>query len=482
MLSIGGMASGQSAYYLGLAREDYYMDGGEPPGLWHGQGAGSLGLSGVVAGEDLIRLFAGYHPRNDQPLVELQNGKEHRPGWDLTFSAPKSVSVLWSQTDPEMRKAVQEAQFEAVKAALSYLEKTCDVARRGKGGQNHELGKLIFAAFEHGTSRAQDPQLHTHCLLMNACLRADGTFGTLDSEAIFKAKMAAGALYRAEFSKQIENRLGVEIRRDGIYFEVKGVSQKLCDEFSKRRGQIEQALQDKGMETPQAAAIAALNTRGAKGHFSREELFREWSEIGKAFGWGREEAAALLGKRPQHPRDNLSQALTEATGQVTEQQSYFTEREFTRRLAEQCQGRGIGASEIFAATKEHLGNRDQVVFLGQLKGANVYTTREMMKLESQLLSAVEQSRERKNLGVSKQVVEGVVSSRRNFSEEQAKHSGTSPRRVEASGLFLVSLALEKQPYFMPPDLLGSWPVMKSMEQHCPEKQRKASNAALASRV
>lgn len=118
MLSIGAMVAGQSKYYTSLAREDYYLEGGEPPGKWHGRGAEALGLRGTVEGTQLANLYKGLAPDGSRSLVQLQRGRMHQPGWDLTFSAPKSVSVLWSQADPEARRALQAAHDSACRVAL----------------------------------------------------------------------------------------------------------------------------------------------------------------------------------------------------------------------------------------------------------------------------------------------------------------------------------------------------------------------------
>src|SRR5687768_6923140 len=102
MLSIGAMTSGQGNYYADLAREDYYLEGGEPPGQWIGQGAHALGLAGQVEREQFLKLFDGFDIHG-QPLV--QNAGQHdghlerKAGWDLTFSAPKSLSTIWAVCD-----------------------------------------------------------------------------------------------------------------------------------------------------------------------------------------------------------------------------------------------------------------------------------------------------------------------------------------------------------------------------------------------
>ena len=181
MLSISPplTGAGQGDYYLELAREDYYTKGGEPPGHWHGQGAKALGQKGQVTPDDLRSYLDGYSPSSKAAYVQNAGKEDRQAGWDLTFSAPKSVSVLWSQASPEVRKEIQAAQQEAVNKALSYLESEAGITRRGKGGGDKEQAGLVFATFEHGTSRAQDQQLHTHALLLNIGVRADGTTGSI---------------------------------------------------------------------------------------------------------------------------------------------------------------------------------------------------------------------------------------------------------------------------------------------------------------
>src|SRR5690606_4510404 len=113
------------------------------------------------------------------------------PGWDLTFSAPKAVSALWSQADPDARAVLQEAQDDAARAALAYLERHAAWTRKGRGGTDLQRVGLVAALFEHGTSRAQQPQLHTHCLVLNVGATSSGEFGAVRSEDFYHHKMAA---------------------------------------------------------------------------------------------------------------------------------------------------------------------------------------------------------------------------------------------------------------------------------------------------
>lgn len=419
MLSIGAMGAGQGDYYLSLAREDYYLDGGEPPGQWHGKGAVRLGLTGVVQATELNRLFEGYHPETGRPLLQNAGKADHQPGWDLTFSAPKSVSVLWSQASPGTRRALEAAQEAAVQAGIDYLEASAAVTRRGRGGAEREPAHLVVATFEHGTSRAQDPQLHTHALVLNVCTRADGSTGTIQSRPLYESKMAAGAVYRAELAHQLEQRLGVTIERRGRLFEIAGVSESLTQEFSKRRAEIQDALREKGYDSAAAAAAATLSTREVKGHVSRAELFQDWRRTGIAHQWSRNEAEDLRGPAPQRNlRLEAAAALGTATGTVTEQQSWFSERTFVRHLAEECPGRGLGARALQAAAQERLAQSGEIVSLGRRNGERVFTTREMLALEERLLGAVDRSREQTVPGVPQQTIGGVLASRKAFSAEQ----------------------------------------------------------------
>lgn len=425
MLSIGAMKGGQQNYYLELAREDYYLNGGEPPGVWHGQGAADLGLSGVVDGEALTRLFEGMHPTEDRSLIQQQRyqERENRPGWDLTFSAPKSVSVLWSQANEATRRALQEAHFTAVKAALDYLEDEIAVTRKGSGGSERAPARLVIATFEHHTSRAQDPQLHTHALVMNVCTDAEGHTRTLESRPLYQAKMTAGAIYRAEFAAQLERTLHLTIERKGSVFEIAGVPDPLIAEMSKRRAQIEKVLAEGGYSSAAASAIAALSTRTTKGHASQEELTKTWRDVGATFCWGPEEAARLTeSARPRARNPGLEEenALSKAADRATEQQSYFSVREFTRFLAEEAQGRGIGAKELRDARDAYLPESEEIVRLGRHKGEFSFTTRDMMQEEKRLLGAVERSKEAGRTGVSERTIAGVIATRKNFGDEQSR--------------------------------------------------------------
>ncbi|MCB1131260.1 MAG: DUF2791 family P-loop domain-containing protein [Verrucomicrobiae bacterium] len=414
------MSMGQQGYYANLAREDYYLEGGEPPGQWFGLGAEAFGLFGQVDNEVFRSLFEGTF--QGRSLVQNAGSEDRCPGWDLTFSAPKSVSVLWSQAEVGSALEIRAAHLEAVEKALAYIEEQCGWTRRGKEGFEKERAKLFFATFEHGTSRAQDPQLHTHALMLNACLRADGTTGALDTFELYFHKMAAGALYRAELSRQLECRLGLESSRTGSTFELNGVPQPLIDEFSKRRQEIESRLRALGAEGAVASERLALTSRTHKGHESREALLAEWKETGLRFGWSVEQVNNLVGEGRTHAEADLEVAARlaamKAIDRITEGRATFTERDVIRFTAEEAQGNAIGAELSIASARETLANAEQVVRLGLIDGEIRYTTREILKLEADMLERVERFRKEVAPQVSEQVVEKGIRKRETIKAEQ----------------------------------------------------------------
>lgn len=382
------LGGGQGEYYISLGREDYYLEGGEPPGKWLGRGAAELGLSGTVEAEPFRNLLSGYSPEG-KPLIQNAGSENHQPGWDLTFSAPKSVSVLWAISDEEKRKAIQKAHDLAVERAATYIEDEFSSTRRGKGGAEREKAGLLIAAFQHGTSRAQDPQLHTHAVVLNVAVREDGTTGTILSKPVFKAKMASGAIYRVELAHQLE-KLGFGIERTGNMFEIKGAPKTLCEEFSKRREEILTELERTGFSGAKAAAAATLSTRDVKGHIARETLFREWAEVGREHGFTKEDAQRLTRGAPveRDAQQETRKTVSEAVAKITEQESHFSEKDLVRRVAEAAQGTGLSAGDVIDGVKKHIAQSREIIALGRIEGEMRYTTQEMIEIETKMLYQV----------------------------------------------------------------------------------------------
>jgi conjugative relaxase-like TrwC/TraI family protein len=185
MLSIGKLGKGQERYYLDKVAEgaeDYYSGEGEVAGEWLGDAAKDLGLSGEVEAAQLEAMLTGRNPVDGEPLVGMRGvpSSGSVPGFDLTFSAPKSVSLLWGLGGPVAALEVKAAHREAVGAALDYMQREACWTRRGAGGSEFVQGNGYLAAgYLHRSSRAGDPQLHTHVLVANATKGPDGRWTRL---------------------------------------------------------------------------------------------------------------------------------------------------------------------------------------------------------------------------------------------------------------------------------------------------------------
>ena len=332
MLSIKALKLGNERYYLALAAEDYYLQGGEPPGIWLGSGAKILGLSGNVTDEAFSNLYQGYSPDSRRtPLVQNAGHPNRQPAWDLTFSVPKTVSVLWSAASPSIRAEIEAAQVHALNRTIAYMEEHLAHSRIGKGGSDEVPTRLVVAAFPHTTSRALDPQGHYHCVVLNVGVGPDARTRTVLSFPFYQSKMLLGALFRAELAHDLVKRLGVILSRERTWFELDGVPPALAREESTRRREIEAELGRLGLETATAAVYATLKTRRAKEVVpSRDELFEKWKVIARAHGFDDEAIRLMIGRQAL---PNPEAVMPEATQQALDDLAERAQPLFQGRLS-----------------------------------------------------------------------------------------------------------------------------------------------------
>ena len=323
-------------------------------------GAETLRLVGRVDDDGFMALMEGRDPGTGERLKRV-GGRSKVAAFDLTFSAPKSVSVLFAIGEPALATALVEAHESAVDAAVGYLEREACRVRRGRGGVQREAGEgFVAAAYRHRMSRAEDPQLHTHVVAANMARGADGRWTALDATPIFQHAKAAGFLYQAHLRATVRERLPW-VRwgpvRNGMA-EIEQLAPQVLREFSTRRRQIverERELVAAGVEVGDGGREAIAHaTRGRK----RDGIdTAPWQEVVRAraaeHGLGVGELEALVRgptRAPEAPDATRVNAELAGASGLTEKQNTFARREAVMAwAAAHEQGAPAGAVERAAA-------------------------------------------------------------------------------------------------------------------------------------
>lgn len=492
-----------SSYY---EADDYYADGGLSPSEWQGAGAKALGLSGEVDRDRFRDLLDGKVA--GEQLGAFRDGQlEHRPGWDVTLSAPKSVSIM---AEVAGDRRLIAAHGEAVRTAMAHVEQHMAATRIRDGGTvNREAtGNLIVASFQHGTSRAQDPQLHTHNVIMNATRDEDGAWRSLEPRAIYQLQKQIGAIYRQELALKVRE-LGyeIEVGKESM-FEIKGVSAEVIEAFSTRSAEIEAALATRGTSREAASAvekqIATLDTREAKVAADHAGLVADWRETANGAGFGAAARMAMIEQAEARAADPAhcatiemqghgaaARAVAHAADKLGERQSVFSAATLQEEAGRIGLGRigyaQIGAA-IDAATKQGaligriFQDRRGAEFAGFTTRQNIETETKMLRIEVEgrralapiasplaaakaVASAAVQS-ERAGFGWNadqRQVTEQLLTSRNRITALQG-YAGTAKtttvlatvaREAEARGMAVTALAPTASAAMVLGDALGT---------------------------
>ena len=391
MMSISQISSAGAASSYYQSDNYYAKEGKDGQGIWVGQAAKELGLAGKDVSPDQFKsILAGELPNGQKLFRVVADEKKHIPGYDITFSAPKSVSIMsevlgWH----EYRKAHDKA----VKSTLEKVETMFLKTRKfnKKSGKQETIGnqKMIAALFTHDVSRNQDPQLHTHCVIANAVQGENGKFRSIHSRELFTNKMLIGAIYRSELAKNIQEQNLARINRthpDGR-FELRHMDKKLIKEFSTRAKDIEEYLGE-GPHNAKDKAIAALRTRNSKVECSREELKEGWNvrleqlgyskdQIVKAVDYSRSIALAF---EPHAPMDEKT-ALENSVEHLTEYSSTFPRRDILRFMLSE----GIGSFRIDDAENQ-LQNAINEGWIKESKDKSLLYTQTTLERETTTLA------------------------------------------------------------------------------------------------
>ena len=379
-------------YYSGIDKAaEYYDAAGRVPSRWLGAGAALQGLRAEV-GRDALRAQLSGKVR-DADGAERQLGIQragefqHRAGWDFTISAPKSVSI---ESLVNGRADVDNAHRKSVAAVVAYLERHAATARIN--GQYVNTGNLTIAAYDHVSSRAGDPQLHTHLLVSNVTHDDQGRARSLSNEKLLEHRKAADSVYHATLSRELQ-ALGYAVRHDRAgHVEIASYSQAQLADFSTRSKEIEQALAARGQTRDSASAesrqIAALATRSPKNlPETREAHASRWQA-----------QAALLGIQPADRHTPAAQpegwdaakiaqrAVADASAHLTEREAVMRPQDLHREAARMTEGR-CGWQHVEAAITDAMKRGDLVAGVdGRI------TTKALLEVERQTDARLEGGR------------------------------------------------------------------------------------------
>ena len=346
VLVVSKVRAGGHLYYL----EPTGRTGGparEPPGRWAGQGSASRRLGGPVEPEALEALLEGADPRTGVPL-----GADRRQvtvaAYDLSFCAPKSVSILHGLAEADVRRAVDDAHDRAVSAALGYVEDHALAVRR----RSTEGSRVVLpvepapaAVFLHRTSRADDPHLHSHVLVANIGRGPAGDVSALDGRGVYAHRAATASLYHAQLRHELRAALGVAWGPlDRGRAEIAGIGPEVRRAFSRRSAAIAAHLADRGLAGPagtsrRASTVAFFVTRPEKNlEVPVCDLRREWRRRGRELGLGPVRIEALLDRSPARTERDAGVEVTEremyaALAAARPQAASFTRRDAVRALA-----------------------------------------------------------------------------------------------------------------------------------------------------
>src|SRR5665647_3502567 len=331
------VAAGDAGLEAGASLTGYYEQTGNPPGRWYGSGLAGLGSEAigratpgdVVTEPAMAAVFRdGHDPVTGAALGHPYprfDTTERRAvvGYDLTFTAPKSVSVLWALADDPTRATVYEAHRAALASTLDFVEQTVIRTRVGEAGRRQVRTRgMIAAAFDHWDSRAGDPNLHTHVVIANKVQGPDGVWRSVDGRTVHVAVVTVSELYDALLADELTRRLPVQWSmrdrgpRRNPAFEVTGIGEDLLAHFSTRAEQIHCAEQEwlAQFEADHGRAPTRIETTKARQHLTRAtrppktvrrlaDLLADWCN----------RARALTGIEP---RDLAARALTGTYGRA----------------------------------------------------------------------------------------------------------------------------------------------------------------------
>jgi conjugative relaxase-like TrwC/TraI family protein len=403
------VVTAKTQYNLKNAREyfeehlcvgDYYNEGQRVAGDWYGLGVERIGLSGKIHADDFLRLCENQHPSSGETLTQRlnttrvedgQSAANRRIFYDFTFSPPKSVSMV-ALAGEDGR--ILEAHERAVRSALREFEMFASTrVRAGGANVDRRTGNFAAALFTHDTSRALDPHLHTHCIVFNATFdSAENRWKALQNYELLRARKFAENAYYHELARELRSfGYSIHNRMSGD-FQIEGVSEELCERFSKRDAQIDKAVSKLLAGKPELAGTnikdlrerlaTAERTRKQK-DLSRDELQSLWdAQMSKA----ERDSLRQLSSRPEmnlaaSERVSPTDAVQWAEEHLFERKSVVLECQIWQQALERARGEDFSLAELktFTRRRNYIRNEER---------PNEVTLREVLLREMEIVQTV----------------------------------------------------------------------------------------------
>jgi conjugative relaxase-like TrwC/TraI family protein len=397
---VAKLAVGREEYYtreLATDHEAYLSGHGESPGQWYGHGAATLGMEGEASVAGFRRMFEGRHPDTGE-LLGRAHGKGAVPAFDVVLRPTKSVSVLYGLGDPATGRAVLAAHHAGVAEAVAYLDEHVGT-RRGHAGVQHVSGQgLLSVGFDHRTSREGDPLLHTHLVVANRTKGPDGRWTALDGRDLYRHRLAADAIYRASYQRELSRTLGVEWTAADRYGnrELQGIPEELIRWFSKRADQVNlevERLEASGRErTPRLVKWAVQATRKPKEHERPETLYQRWRAEAAERGTDLDALVRqVTGRAREHGQvvsePRLAEVFARLAGRdgLTAQVSTFARQDVIAALGAELAG--ATRTELEELADRFLAERAVAVVAERALEERRWSTPELLAVEQRLVTA-----------------------------------------------------------------------------------------------
>lgn len=440
---------------------DYYLTDDVCPSIWTGEGAKHLGvLDKLVDPERFKRYLDG--DIAEQKIGTERNGQwQHKPGWDLQFSPSKSVSVAALVCGDQR---IIEAHDRAVKDAISMLEQKAALTRvHSRDEHGHDkcdqvpTGNLLAAVFRHDTSRALDAHLHSHAVVLNATLRGDGKWRSIESRHFYTLQKEAGLAYRQSLAASLR-KLGYSLERKAdANFEIRGIPENLLSAYSQRRDVVDKKIAELGYTRETAPAALkekiAHESRDNKTRIEREQLINNWDEVAKQHDFNtkgftqsaisRSSSVEWSDALKVDVRDRLEKLVKQSIRSLSERDAVFSKAHLEKELNQVAVSYGVSAEQVaigIAWAEEEgiiVSGRSTKNYSAQFQcwqEVDAYTTPQNILLEEKMIATMQSGQSSSKSEFTRDEIKRVLNAAEKDSRDKGFDGWTAGQKTAVRGV------------------------------------------------